>query len=341
MNRVEVSFWVLALAIVGSPALAVDADPAAEQQAPPASPKAPKAPKGFVYIHPGSFHMGSAPDELARDDDEHEHTVTLTRAYWLSTTEVSQQDWTAHMRKNPSYFSACGKHCPVERVNWYEVLQYLNRLSRAQKLEPCYTLHKCRGTLSGGCPQDFENDGLWCEGDYVCESVEFAGLTCEGFRLPTEAEWEYAARAGTRALIWTGAMRLRGKNDAPELSPIAWYAGNCAASYRGAYFCGGWLETEQELRKCGSQPVRQRQPNPWGLFDVLGNVHEWTWDGYSAYPQAPVRDPISPPNGTADRVYRGGGWLSDAGSVRAANRGRLAPNGRNASVGFRVARSVQ
>ena len=138
------------------------------------------------------------------------------------------------------------------------------------------------------------------------EEVTWKGLSCPGFRLPTEAEWEYACRAGT-----TGARY-------GDLGDVAWYDGNSGSS---------------------THPVRGKQPNAWGLYDTLGNVWEWCWDWWdSDYPQGVVTDPVGPGSGSY-RVLRGGSWNTDAQYARAACRSDWTPGNRDV-LGFRLARSL-
>lgn len=142
------------------------------------------------YVPPGTFQMGSPTSEPERDDDETLHEVTLTRGFWMAETEVTQGQWQELMGNNPSNFSSCGGDCPVETVNWYEAVAFANVLSERSGLEKCYSLADCNGVKAG---QGRE-----------CIDVSFAGLECKGYRLPTEAEWEYAARATTTGPFWTG-----------------------------------------------------------------------------------------------------------------------------------------
>jgi formylglycine-generating enzyme required for sulfatase activity len=162
------------------------------------------APAGYVAIPAGEFLMGSPSGEEGRDSDEKQHRVRITRGFYLKATEVTQGEWEAVMGSNPSSFKSCGKTCPVENVSWNDAVTYLNKLSDRERLPRCYDA-----------------------------SGTFVGLSCKGYRLPTEAEWEYAARAGTTGAVYAGTWDIKGKNNAPALGPIAWYGGNSGALVRG------------------------------------------------------------------------------------------------------------
>jgi len=234
--------------------------------------------EGFVRIEPGSFMMGSPAGEAGRSDNESLHRVTITRPFSLQVTEVTQGQYRALMSINPSKFSSCGDDCPVEQVSWREAAAYANALSRMDGLPECYT------------------------GD------EFKGLSCKGYRLPTEAEWEYAARAGS-----TGARH-------GNLDAIAWYRSNSGGK---------------------THPVGKKQPNAWGLYDMIGNVWEWTNDWYEKNYSGSATDPTGPVGGS-ERVNGGGGsWNFDASYCRSARRGGSVPDSRFYTLGFRLARSLE
>ncbi len=232
-------------------------------------------PAGYVRIAPGTFTMGSPESEDDRFDDQSQHSVTITRAYCMKATEVTQGEWQSVMGSNPSGFKNCGANCPVEQVSWEEAAWYADALSRRDGLQECY-----RGS-------------------------DFVGITCTGYRLPTEAEWEYAARAGT-----TGSRY-------GNLYSVAWYDENSGSA---------------------THPVGQKQPNAWGLYDVLGNVWEWTGDWYETDPGT-VTDPLGAGAGSF-RVLRGGSWDGYARCARAAYRNFTAPDYPLSSIGFRLVKTA-
>ena len=217
----------------------------------------------FTWIPAGRFLMGSPEDEEGRDADELQHEVRISEGFWMGRYEVTQGEWEAVTGANPSFFKDCGPSCPVDRVSWFDMDEFIKRLN---------------GRESG-----------------------------KGYRYrpPTEAEWEYAARAGT-----TGARH-------GEVGSIAWHQDNSG------------LETH---------PVGRKRANAWGLHDMLGNVWEWTGDWYGRYPSGSVTDPQGPSTGSG-RVHRGGSWGSGAERVRSANRGGGSPGTRGRNFGFRLVRT--
>lgn len=157
-----------------------------------------------------------------------------------------------------------------------------------------------------------------------------------GIRLPKEAEWEYACRAGTETAVYSGGLTLLGRHHGPELDQIAWYGGNSGVGYdlEKAYDGSGWSQKHYEFRACGSRRVKSKQCNSWGLYDMLGNVYEWCFDWYGEYDLSAVLDPGGAPNGAA-RVVRGGSWASSARNVRAARRRGYEPGRVDSLLGFR------
>ena len=253
----------------------------------------------FVRIEAGTFAMGSAPGELGRDADEAVHRATITRPFFLSRTEETEADWRGVARNDPSHFLGCDD-CPVDSVNFWDALAYLNHISSVAGFAPCYTLIGCSGT-----------PGI----DFACLTASYEHATCAGYRLPTEAEWEYASRADTNTAFHNGLMVDERCSDT-GLDDIGWYCGNA----------------QEHTYAVGSL-----EPNAWGLHDVSGNLWEWVWDRYGPY-DGDVTDPTGPPAGDV-RVLRGGGWYSLARECRSANRGAEEPGYRSGDVGFRVART--
>ncbi len=245
------------------------------------------------WIPAGEFLMGSPAGE-GDNDEKPQHKVAISRGYWMMENEVTQGQWKAVMGSNPSYFSSYGDGCPVEKVSWHEAAAFANRLSKAQGLEACFV----------------------CEGegaDVKCEGVGDKGgeyIVCKGWRLPTEAEWEYAARAGTSTAHYG------------EVGKIAWYDGNSGSK---------------------THPVGLKEGNNWGLHDMSGNVWEWVYDVWdsSAYSgrsnSTSTRDPVRIGN-PSERVERGGSWILNAWGTRSASRSRYTPTNRFSNLGFRLVR---
>ncbi len=246
----------------------------------------------MVRIPEGTFVMGSPESEPGRDGDEIQHEVTLSRPFYLGVTEVTQGQWRAVMGENPSRFRACGDSCPVEMVSWRDAVIFCNRLSELEGLRAAYATEK---------------------------TVTNWDATADGYRLPTEAEWEYACRAGTTSPFWTGDCLSTGQ-----------------ANYNGNHPLEGCPKGENRER---TVVVGSFEPNAWGLHDMHGNVWEWCWDRYGPYPSTPVVDPSGPKWGSS-RVLRGGGWHYHAFCSRSANRDDGGPDMHYIMVGFRLARSA-
>ena len=158
------------------------------------------------------------------------------------------------------------------------------------------------------------------------------------YRLPTEAEWEYAARAGSAGATPEGELRILGKHNAPVLDGQAWYGGNAGVTYESGRDCSNFEETQYEVGRCGTHPVGLKRGNAWGLYDMLGSVWEWTGDWYGDYPSGTVTDPRGPSTGS-NRVARGGCWRTGARYGRSANRGNSSPGARGNDIGFRLVRT--
>ncbi len=272
--------------------------------------------EGFVPIMAGTFWMGEGDEE-----DEPRHVVRLTYNFELAETETTQGQFASLMGYNPSYFKHCGDNCPVESLSWHETLAYANVKSRMI-----------------GLPECFDCTGEGAEINCALKSEYPKPQDCPGYRLPTEAEWEWAARAGVHsARTYLGDGVYGCDSPDPILDAIGWYCANCSVEYEGCLDL-----SEQEGPECaGTQPVRQKLPNAWGLYDILGNVWEFVWDGWdgSPYPNPeemiidPIGDGVSERHSVRGSAY----WASQFSSSNRFTNDTIPIGGR--SVGFRLARS--
>jgi formylglycine-generating enzyme required for sulfatase activity len=269
----------------------------------------------------GEFQMGSLETEAGRDTDEVRHVVKLTHDFEIMTHEVTQGEYKNLVGSNPSYLKSCGITCPVESLTWHDALNYANLLSTSKGLDPCF---------------DCASPGV----DLVCSLKERYPTVqdCPGYRLPTEAEWEYAARAGTQQAFFSGHLVNLGTTPLdPNLSKIGWYGGNASATHADAVNCEDQFPGAV---KCSAQPIQTKVKNAWRLFDMSGNVWEWTWDLYGAYVITDGgNDPTGPGVGT-EQVTRGGSWRSQSEDCRSASRKGAPSTGRGFDLGFRLVRTL-
>ena len=284
----------------------------------------------------GRFTMGSPQGEEGRYGDETQHRVTLTKGFWMGETAVTQGLWKEVMggetvvdlaRKallDDTKYKINGKmqtirewwgvsrdadpasQCvdlddtvPVYHVSWHDAADFCVRLT---------AMARRNGTLPEGCE----------------------------FRLPTEAQWEYACRAGTETALPNGRdIRILGERNAPALDDIAWYGGNSSVGFEGrGWDTDGWKEKQYPGGLAAPRTVAMKHPNRWGLYDMIGNVWEWCADWYGDY-SGDADDPTGPASGVL-RVLRGGGWGDSARVCRSAYRSRGHPGPRRDDYGFRL-----
>ena len=229
----------------------------------------------LVLIPKGTFMMGSPESEERRGNDETQHQVTISKDYYLGVHEVTQAQYEKVMGTKPSYFQGdeikgSSTNNPVESVSWLDAVEFCKKLSDLPE-------EKAAGRV---------------------------------YRLPTEAEWEYACRAGSKSAYSFG-------ESSKSLGDYAWFDGNSNNQ---------------------THPVGEKKANAWGLYDMHGNVWEWCSDWYGEYPNGAVSDPVGPREGSY-RVFRGDSWDDVAADCRSANRFRLGPSSRSHHYGFRLALS--
>ena len=245
----------------------------------------------MIELPGGEFSMGSPENEPGRYDDENPHRVRVS-AFAMAKYPVTQKLYADVMGTNPAFFQ--GHRLPVEQVSWFEAVRFCNKLSEKAGLRPCYAIVEPKP----GADQPADGEAPQAEQEVVWDRA------ADGYRLPTEAEWEYACRAGTK-----------GETYGP-LDAIAWHDDNSGHT---------------------THPVGQKQANSFGLYDMLGNVWQWCLDWYDDgyYKQFPSVDPQGPTRGKK-RVLRGGAWDYYAPFFCAAGRYSFEPPLRERSMGFRL-----
>lgn len=194
--------------------------------------------------------------------------------------------------------------------------------------------------LTGENPSRFVDDLRPVEQVTWQQACDFASQLSEQmsgqvFQLPTEAQWEYACRAGTQTALYSGPLEILGDTNAPALDPIAWYGGNSGHEFDHPNPIQLLKRVRQyDFGSAGTRRVKEKAPNPWGLYDMLGNVWEWCSDWNGEYSSKPQTDPVGPESGSP-RVVRGGGWIVNARNVRSAFRNWYDPGSRFDALGFR------
>ncbi|MBU1221625.1 formylglycine-generating enzyme family protein [Myxococcota bacterium] len=240
----------------------------------------------MVKVGTGSFTMGWTDKYKKYRGYMPLTTIKITKKYMISKYEITQDQYKSVTGKNPSVDSDCGGNCPVTNVTFLDAVNFCNLLSRKTGLSSCYTTDK-RGDIN------------W-------------NRACSGYRLPTEVEWEYAARAGE-----TG-MGLK------DLINYGRYASNSEKNGTPVL-----------------QPVGSLKPNAFGIYDMLGNVFEWTFSFYGNYSSSQGADPVHPQNPTSDRVFRGGCYASAKFAASFSHRSFGAETHKYKTIGFRVARNLK
>lgn len=241
--------------------------------------------QGVIFVQGGSFQMGDTFKDGDADIDEvPAHTVEIS-SFFMSTYEITQKEFESHMNYNPSFFK--GSDLPVTNLDWLEVMRFCNKKSEVEGLTPCYKI-----------------DG-W---DYTT-----CNFKANGYRLPTEAEWEYAAKGGEKGQ----GFKYAGSQD---VDSVAWYQLNSDGT---------------------THPVGIKKANELGLFDMNGNVSEWCWDAYKVdyYQNSPSQNPRGP-KFKGKPVRRGGSWINNRWNVRTTTRLTGWASSKSSFLGFRVVRNA-
>ena len=264
-------------------------------------------PAGFVFVPGGTFTMGDTIDDEVGDDGELPvHSVTLD-PFYIGKYEVTQAEYVQYMQPSSSWTSSygLGDNYPAYFVSWYASLKYCNLRSLAEGLTPVYSISGSTNPANWGTVPTSYNAN-W--------NAAICNWNATGYRLPTEAEWEYAARGAVDPpdYLYSGSG---------DISAVAWHGGN-----NSPY---------------GSKPVGTKSPNELGTYDMSGNLEEWCWDWYdwNYYSSSPQNNPTGPASGS-NRVKRGGYWGGNASGCRVANRYSAYPYHGYSGYGFRVCRAV-
>ena len=250
----------------------------------------------LVTLPAGTFSMGCNTGSPCQSDESPVRSVTLS-AFQIGETEVTQEQWLSVMGANPSGFaSPVCPQCPVEQVSWYDAVVFCNRLSELQGRTPCYYSDAGYTQVYG------KSGGTW---SLPNSGTVYWNPAARGYRLPTEAEWEYAARGGSATNVYSGSSTV---------DNVAWYTTNSGSR---------------------TKAVKGLFRNGYGLYDMSGNVWEWCWDRYGTYPSSAQTNPTGPSTGSF-RVLRGGSWYDFAVHCRSARRNITNPVNRSYDVGFRL-----
>jgi formylglycine-generating enzyme required for sulfatase activity len=262
----------------------------------------------MVLIPAGTFQMGT---EKGYGDDKPVHEVTITKSFYMRKYEVTQAEYEKYCSygsSSPSSSYGDGDNYPAYYVSWYDALVYCNKRSMAEGLTPCYSISGNTDPSKWGTVPT-SSDSTW--NAVVCD------WNANGYRLPTEAEWEYAARAGDNTV---SSLTYAGTNSSSKLGEYAWYSDNSSSK---------------------THEVGTKKANAFGLYDMSGNVWEWCWNWFTNNYNTGTEGGSDPTGASSGdyRVYRGGGWGSNSGSCAVSYRNRSIPYSRNDDLGFRVVRA--
>ncbi len=257
----------------------------------------------LIWIPAGTFMMGSPMDELGRSKDEMQHQVTLTKGFWIGKYPMTQAQYKAVVGTNPSYFKE--KKLITVKGNFWDRLLGRETKQVSQEVETSLVLP---------VEQVSWDEAVRC--CYLLNETHASEIPSGyQFSLPTEAQWEYACRAGTRKALNSDLNLLNPMGEDSRVNELGWYNDNSGSK---------------------THPIGQKKPNAWGLYDMHGNVWEWCRDWYGKYPTGAVVDPTGPSSGSG-RVDRGGSWCSCAAYCRSSDRRSNEPTLRDNNLGFRVA----
>jgi formylglycine-generating enzyme required for sulfatase activity len=258
----------------------------------------PELKENMVLVEGGTFTMGGTSEQGsgAGSDEKPAHEVTVS-SFYMAKYEITQEQWESVIGSNPSDFK--GAKRPVENVSWYDVVEFCNKLSEKEGLTPCYTINKQN--------KDPNNEDKYDEKKWTVT----CNFKANGYRLPTEAEWEYAARGGNKSK----GYKYSGSDNIDE---VGWYEGNSNSQ---------------------THEVGTKLPNELGLYDMSGNVMEWCWDWYGDYNSGSQTNPTGPSVGSY-RGLRGGSWFDNSEYCRVANRFNLNPFLWDFDSGFRLLRTI-